>query len=232
MLVHGVDADPGLSPYHAQQSPVVHRIHQVGRRARGAAPVVGDGAVREVRVDLAWMHGAVRADEVEQRADVPAARRSPRRRTAARVHQRLHRAGDEAVVDEDVFVNVEARVATFEIAGAIARHAVTKREILRAGRRADRVRLDEAEHVECALQRGRRKRLRATANRAQVVKGHSGPLCVVSETSRANRARRFRVRQVRPQRNLFEIPHLPPLNVGTERGELTAARCQAMFRGV
>ena len=43
--------------------------------------------------DLAWVHGAASADELQQRPDVAAARRSPGRRPAARVHQRLNGAG-------------------------------------------------------------------------------------------------------------------------------------------
>ena len=129
--------------------------------------------MREVRVHIAWMHGPVRADEVEQRPHVPSARGTPRRRPAARMHQRLQRAGDEAVVDEEVLVNVEARVATFEIAGAIARDAVAERQILSPGRRADRIRLDKRERIECALERGRRKQTARDGESAQLVEGHA-----------------------------------------------------------
>ena len=147
--------------------------------------------MREVLVHLARMHRAARADEVQQRAHVPAARRGPGRRTAARVHQRLHGAGDEAVVHEEVLVDVEAGIAALEIAGAVAGHAMAQREVLRARRRPDRVGLHEAERVERALQRGRREEAARDRRAPQVVERHSDPLCVVSETSRANRARRF-----------------------------------------
>ena len=129
--------------------------------------------MRKVRVHIAWMDCPVRPDEVEQRPHVPSASRTPRHWPAARMHQRLQRAGDEAVVDEDVFVNVEALVATFEIAGAIARDAVAERQILSPGWRANRIRLDKRERIECALERGRRKQTARDGESAQFVEGHA-----------------------------------------------------------
>ena len=121
------------------------------------------------------------ADEVQQRAHVPAARRRPRRGAAARVHQRLHGAGDEAVVHEEVLVDVETGIATLEIAGAVAGHAMPQREVLRARRRPDRVGLHEAERVERALQRGRREQAARDGAAPQVVEGHaSGASAVAS----------------------------------------------------
>ena len=129
--------------------------------------------MREMRVHVAWMHGPARTDEVEQRAHVPSTRSTPRHRPATRVHQRLQRAGDESIVDEEVFVHVEAPVATFEIAGAIARHAVAERQILGASRGANGICLDEGERVECALEGGRRKQAARDGESAQLVEGHA-----------------------------------------------------------
>jgi hypothetical protein len=50
------------------------------------------------------------------------------------VHQHPHGARDETVVDEDILVDGEAVVAALEVACAVPGHAVTQREILRAGR--------------------------------------------------------------------------------------------------
>src|SRR6185369_16239362 len=108
-------------------------------------------------VDVARMHCATHAHEIEQGAHVSSARGRPWRRTATRMHQRLHRARDEAVVHEEVLVHVERRVTALEIAGTVAAHAVAQSEILCAGRGPDRVSLDESKPVERTLQRGWRK---------------------------------------------------------------------------
>ncbi len=173
MLVHGVDSDSGLTARHSQQSAVVHGIEQVRRRARRAAPVVGDRAVREMRVHLAWMHRSVGADEIQQRPHVPAACRAPWDRTAARMHQRLQRAGHEAVVDEEVLVDVEPAVEALEIAGTITGHAMAEREVLGSRRRADRIGLHEAEHVERLLQRSGGNQAARDRKTPQVVEGHA-----------------------------------------------------------
>ena len=65
MLLNRVDADAGVAPYHAKQALVVHRLEQVRRRARRAAPVVAHDAMGELRVDLPRVHLAAFADERE-----------------------------------------------------------------------------------------------------------------------------------------------------------------------
>ena len=57
----------------------MHRIQQMGRRARRATPVVRHRAEREMIVNLARVHRAANADELQQALDVPAARDAPRR---------------------------------------------------------------------------------------------------------------------------------------------------------
>jgi len=61
------------------------------------------------------------------------------------MHEREDASRYEAVVDETVLVDRQARVAALEVAGAIAVDAVAQRQVLGARRRADRVGLDEAE---------------------------------------------------------------------------------------
>jgi len=62
----------------------------------------------------------------------------------ARVHQGVHAAGHEAVVDEEVLFDAELRVAAFEVAGAVVLDAMAQYQILSASRRADRIGLHEA----------------------------------------------------------------------------------------
>src|SRR5262245_50340190 len=178
VFVRGVDADARVPARDAQQSAVVHRVEQMGGGVRGATPVVGDSPVREMAIDIARMHGSARAHEVEQRAHAAALSGPPGCGSAARVHQRLHGAGNEAVVHEDVLVNIEIRVVPFEIAGAIVDDAVAQREILRAGRRPDRIGLDETESVEGALQRRRREERARDRRAAQVIECHGDSLCM------------------------------------------------------
>ena len=112
-----VDSDAGLAADHAQQAAVMHRIQQMGRRARRAAPVVRHRAEREMIVNLARVHRTANADELQQALDVSAARDAPRRLTpAARMHQAEHAVGHEAVVDEEVLMDVQAGVPALQIA--------------------------------------------------------------------------------------------------------------------
>jgi hypothetical protein len=69
------------------------------------------------------------------------------------MHQCLKLARQEPIVDEEVFLDREIRVTPLEIAGAVIRDAVAKREVLRPCRRTDRISLDEAQLVDRALQR-------------------------------------------------------------------------------
>ncbi len=129
--------------------------------------------MREVRVHVAWVHLAVCPNEVEQRAHLPSARRAPWHRSAARVHQRLQRAGHEAIVHEDVLVHVESAIEPFEIAGAITDHPVAERQILGARRRTDRIGLYEGQSVESALKCGRREEAAPNSESAQLLESHA-----------------------------------------------------------
>ena len=86
---------------------------------------------------VARVHGAALADELEQRLALPPSGGQYDDAGSRRVHQPLHRRGHEAVVDEDVLLDAERRVAAFEVAGAVALDAVAQRRILRARRRAN-----------------------------------------------------------------------------------------------
>ena len=109
--------------------------------------------MREVRINLSRMHLAAFCDERQHRLRSCVARR--RRRDRARVHQRLQRSSDEAVIDEDVLFDREGRIHTFEIASPVAANARPKNQILGARRRPDWIGLDESKRVDGARESGR-----------------------------------------------------------------------------
>ena len=90
-------------------------------------------------------------------------------RGRTRVHQIVQPARDEAVVDEDVLFDAERRVRPFEIAGAIAGHAMAQRQVLRPCGRADRIRLHEAEAIERARECRRRKEATGDGEAPQII---------------------------------------------------------------
>jgi hypothetical protein len=130
----------------------MHLVHQVGGRIRRSAPVIDDGAVREVAIDLARMHLATAANVFEQQPGPPLLRSRPVVGVIARMHQRVHRFWHEAVVDERVFLDRQTGVSALEVAGAIIAHAVAQGQVLRACRCADWVGLHEAAALDCARQ--------------------------------------------------------------------------------
>ena len=148
-----VDPDAPRPPRHAQHAAVVHVVEQVCGRGRRAAPVVRDRAVREMFVDLARMHRLARAHEREHLLGSLPPHRNGRR--GPRVHQRVNSARQESVVDEEVLLDAELRVATLEVARPIALHAVAQRQVLRPRRGANRVSLNEPKLVQRAFQRRR-----------------------------------------------------------------------------
>src|ERR1700758_3880380 len=113
------------------------------RRVRVASPVILDLAVREVFVDLARMHAAALAHEIQQQLSSLAPRRWPGQSALGwhaairpRMHQRLKFPRDESVIDEKVFLDAELGVSAFQVACAVVLHAMTKDEVLGPGRRS------------------------------------------------------------------------------------------------
>ena len=145
----------------------MHQLEHVRRRARGSAPVVGDRAVREVRVDLARMHRTALAHELEDRPGALVG--GGRRHRRARMHQRLHRPCHEAVVDEEVLFDRQRLIPRLEVAGAVALDARPQRQVLGAGRGADGIGLHEAEPIERVFERGRRKQAAADGKAPQIL---------------------------------------------------------------
>jgi hypothetical protein len=61
------------------------------------------------------------------------------------MHQALRGARQNAVVDEEVLFDGQARVVRFQVARTVVGDAMAQREVLRPCWRADRIDLDEAE---------------------------------------------------------------------------------------
>jgi hypothetical protein len=101
------------------------------------------------------------------------------------MHQGLHSARDEAVVDDKILVDVEAGIATLEIAGAVTGYPMTQREILGPRRCPDRVGLHEPKGVEGALERGRREKAAGNRYAPQIVEGHT--VAIIRRFARARR---------------------------------------------
>ena len=109
VLVRRVDADAALAPRDAQQAAVVHAVEQMRGRVGRAAPVVRDACrariARRPRADAPRRARARTSSTRPRRASRAA---DQRRCRVARVHQRLHGARQEAVVDEEVFFDRRA----------------------------------------------------------------------------------------------------------------------------
>src|SRR5262249_10517558 len=91
---------------------------------------------------------------------------------AARVHQRMERAGDESVVDEEVFLDAEVVVAALQIAGTIILDPVSQCQVLRARRRTNRVGLHEAQFLERQFERRRGEHRMADGEVPEMVEGN------------------------------------------------------------
>jgi hypothetical protein len=131
--------------------------------------------VPEVPVDVARVRLAAFADELEQQA-----RPSPEigrpgpsaaggdRDVRPGMHQGLEVARHEAVGVEEVLLDAEARVALFQIAGAVAFCPVAQDQVLRARRGTDRVGLDETEAQQGVPERRGREKASGDGESPQV----------------------------------------------------------------
>ncbi|MGF6525068.1 hypothetical protein ABID77_000345 [Variovorax sp. PvP013] len=161
-VIHGgrmghrlVDPRAAVASPHPQQAAVVQAVEEVRTGVARAAPVVRHAAVGEMPLDLARMHRAPLAHEVQDLDRLASRVVVPGPGGFARMHQREVLARQEAVVHQAVLLDREALVAALEIAGAVVLDPVAQRQILRPGGRADRVGLHEAQAPD-----GRRQRRR------------------------------------------------------------------------
>ncbi|SRR5260370_30228881 len=130
-------------------------------------------------IDLARMHGAALAHELQQQLGLlPASSRPGRGRIGrdaairARMHQRLQRPRQEAVVEKEVLLESQFHIASLEVASAVAPDAMPQRQVLSARRRADRIGLNEAQPVEGAFQSGGREEAAGDGKAPKVIEGH------------------------------------------------------------
>jgi len=116
--------------------------------------------VGKVLVHLARVDNSVYTHEVEHGLRLLPTRLGPRLARGAGMHQRVQRARHEAVVDEEVLLDRQLRIATLEITGTVVDDAVAKNQVLRSRGGADGIRLNEAELCD-GLREGRRPEERA-----------------------------------------------------------------------
>ena len=90
--------------------------------------------MREVLIDLARMHRAARPHEVQNVGRLAPRLGAPGLARLARMHQGQVLARQETVVDQAVLIDRQARVAAFQIAGAVVLDAVAQRQVLRPRR--------------------------------------------------------------------------------------------------
>ena len=88
------------------------------------------------------------------------------------MHERRDAPGDEAVVDENVFLDAKRRIQPLEIPGVIAGGAMTQCQVLGPRRRADGIGLDESQPAQRAFQRDRGKQAAGDREPAQVVESN------------------------------------------------------------
>ena len=125
-----------------------------------------------MRVDVARVDVALRANKRQQQRGAPECGGRTRHASRTRMHQRLDAGADEAVVDEEVLFDRERSVAPLEVAGAVVPNAVPQRQILGAGGRANRIGLHEAESLDGTTERGRRTQAARYSQAPEVVEGH------------------------------------------------------------
>jgi hypothetical protein len=157
--------------------------------------------VIELLVHLTRMRLTQPADEVEHGVRPLPLRRCPPGADGARVHERVDLRRHEPVVDEEVFLDLEPGVASFETASPISGQALTKNEVLRPGRRLNRIGLHESEGVERVLEIARDKEASADGVSPKLQhaqhEGPTPPASIVTETQRSQRTIPARRRALR-----------------------------------
>ena len=101
------------------------------------------------------------------------------------MHERVSGAWNEAVVDEEILLDVQRGVAAIEVSCTITGDAMAQREVLRTCRRADRIGLHEAETLDRGLQADRREETAHDRVAAKFGEGDAGCHVVDPERRRA-----------------------------------------------
>mmetsp|Transcript_11496 Transcript_11496/g.46477 ORF Transcript_11496/g.46477 Transcript_11496/m.46477 type:complete len:269 (+) Transcript_11496:312-1118(+) len=150
-----VDARASVAPDHIQPAAVVQAIEQLGAEPAVAAEPVADRAVAERGVDVGRVSLSQTRDLGKHRVGQLPARGVPDAVRRSWVHQRAQLGGDETVVDEEVLLQRQPWVAALQVTRAVASDTMPQRQVLRAGRRAQRVGLHEAAESLDGLGQGR-----------------------------------------------------------------------------
>ena len=87
------------------------------------------------------------------------------------MHQPMHCRRDKAVVDEEVFLDGEAVVATLEVTGAIAVDTMPQRQVLSARRGPDRIGLHETHPRQREFKRRRREQAPRNGEATKMLEG-------------------------------------------------------------
>ena len=159
MLVNGIDADSSLAPYNAQHAAIMHGRQQMSGSVRQPAPVVPDCAVRKIVIYFARVCLTALSHKSQHKLRAFLARGRPFSRcfgrhtgVRARVHECLNCVCHESVHDEEVFLDRQLRVESFEVAGVVIFCAMTQHKILSARGRTDRIGLYKTHAMERGFQ--------------------------------------------------------------------------------
>ena len=138
-----INADSVLAPRNSQQSAPMQPFERMRGRFRVPAPCVHDPALAEVtlkntRVCLAEPRDCLQhlLFECFRAGCLP------------RMEQLPYASRYDAICVQVVFLNIEGWIFSFEIAGAISADALSQNQVLRTSRRADGIRLHEAEPID------------------------------------------------------------------------------------
>ena len=180
-VLHGIRANPVVATCYPQQAAVVHPVQQLGAGPAVAAKPVSRPAVGKLGVHFARVCYATIAHELEHRFGLPPPCSIPLTPRDARMHGSLYGARQDAVVDEEVLLQSEPRIARFQVARPVVQYAMPQGQVLRAGRSPDRIHLHEAKSGDGPLQRSRPEQAAGNRVAAEGVERercwHGGMIC-------------------------------------------------------
>jgi hypothetical protein len=119
-LAGGVHADAGVAPNHPEKATIVHRLEQLRRGPRRAAPPVRRPPVLEALVHLPRMHLPALAHELEHRLRGSTPLGRPPGPMSSGMEQPMIGRGEKTVVDEERLFESERPIAPLEIARPVA----------------------------------------------------------------------------------------------------------------
>jgi hypothetical protein len=97
------------------------------------------------------------------------------------MHQRLHLARDEAVIDEEVLFDAQLVVSALQVTRHIPIDTLAERQVLCACRRAYRIGLNESQRLDGLPERRRSKKAAANRKPSEIVQREGGGQCMGSK---------------------------------------------------